>query len=117
MTTTADFYDGRGRHAVWLGSIQGNADPDRVRTVACGRLLLDATDPVTYADAVANLLDVWTDDQHTHGHRPRHRRPSSLPDSHTTSWVYVFDHGQVWITTGRAWRPRRGLETEPERTR
>lgn len=51
MTTTADFYTGHGRHAVWLGSLQGDADPTTVRGVACGRLLLDATDPLTYADA------------------------------------------------------------------
>lgn len=119
MSTKADFYDGRGRHAVWLGSIQGDAD--RVHAVACGRLLMDATDPVAYADAVADLLDAWTADRHGHGYHPRDRSPWLWPDSQTTSWVIAFDHGRVWITTGRAWRPAdttdRGLETEPGRTR
>lgn len=119
MSTKADFYDGSERHAVWLGSIQGDAD--RVHAIACGRLLLDTTDPVTYADAVADLLDAWTDDRHGHGDHPRDSQPWPWPDSQTTSWVIAFDHGRVWITTGRAWRPAdttdRGLETEPGRTR
>jgi hypothetical protein len=71
VTTKADFYDGRGPAAVWLGSLQGDADPETVRTVACGRLVLDATDPFTYADAVTDLLDVWGDDNLGHGHHPR----------------------------------------------
>lgn len=106
---------------MWLGSLQGDANPERLRAVACGRLVFDATDPVTYADAVANLLDVWTNDRHGHGYHPRDGRPWSCPDSHTTSWVYAFDHGRVWITTGRAWQPADttdpGLQAQPERTR
>lgn len=107
MTTTADFYDGRGPHAVWLGSLQGDADPATVRSVACGRLLLDATDPLTYTDAVTDLLDVWTDEDHGHGYHPHGGWPWLWPDSRDTDWVFTFVHGRVWITTGRAWLPAR----------
>jgi hypothetical protein len=81
VTTKADFYDGRGPSAVWLGSLQGDADPETVRTVACGRLVLDATDPFTYADAVTDLLDVWGDDNLGHGHHPHDGWPWLWPDS------------------------------------
>ncbi|ONI71134.1 hypothetical protein ALI144C_52385 [Actinosynnema sp. ALI-1.44] len=103
MTTTADFYDGRGPRAVWLGSLQGDADPATVRGVACGRLLLAATDPLTYSDAVADLLDVWADEDHGHGYQPDGGWPWLWPDSRDTDWVFTFAHGRVWITTGRAW--------------
>lgn len=104
MTSTADFYDGRGPSAVWLGSLQGDADPETLRTVACGRLLLDATDPFTYADAVTDLLHVWVDEDLGHGYHCRDGWPWLWPDSRTTDWVFAFVHGRVWITTGRAWR-------------
>src|SRR5438874_10216968 len=85
VTTKADFYDRRGPSAVWLGSLQGDADPETIRTVACGRLLLDATDPLTYADAITDLLDVWADEGHGHGYHPRHGWPCVLwPDSPDT---------------------------------
>jgi hypothetical protein len=103
VATTADFYDGRGPHAVWLGSLQGAADPATVRSVACGRLLLDATDPLTYADAVTDLLDVWADQDHGHGYHLRCGWPWLWPDSHDMDWVFTVAHGRVWITTGRAW--------------
>lgn len=97
MTTTADFYDGHGRRAVWLGSLQGDADPVTVRTVASGRLALAATDPYTYADAVIDLLDVWADEGLGHGYHPRDGWPWPWPDSRLTDWVYTFDTGAVRI--------------------
>jgi hypothetical protein len=103
MTTKADFYDGIGRHAVWLGSLQGDAHPDTVRAVACGRLLLEATDPLTYTDAVTDLLDVWADEDHGYGYHPRDGWPWPWPDSRETDWVFTFTHGRVQITIGRAW--------------
>jgi hypothetical protein len=105
VTTTADFYDGRGPSAVWLGSLQGDADPETVRAVACGRLVLDATDPFTFADAVIDLLAVWVDEDLGHGYHPREGWPWLWPDSRDTDWVFAFVHGRVWITTGRAWLP------------
>ena len=122
VTTTADFYDGRGTRAVWLGSLQGDADPATVRGLGCGRLLLTATDPLTYADAVADLLDCWPDEDLGHGYHPRDGWPWLWPDSRDTDWVFTFDHGRVWITTGRAWHAHRptdhGLQRDPpDRTR
>lgn len=105
MSTTADFYDGRGPHAVWLGSLQGDAAPDTVRGTGCGRLLLAATDPVTYAEAVADLLDFWPDHDFGHGYHPHDGWPWLWPDSRETDWVFAFDDGRVWITTGHAWCP------------
>jgi hypothetical protein len=84
MTITADFYDGRGRHAVWFGSLQTDADPETVRGVPCGRLLLAAVDPLTFADAVADLLDVWADEGLGHGYHPRDGWP--WPFSELQSW-------------------------------
>jgi hypothetical protein len=103
IMTTADFYTGRGWHAVWLGSLQGDADPETVRGVACGQFLLDASDPVTYADAVTDLLDVWANESLGHAYHPRDGWPGLWPDSRETDWVFTFVHGRVWITTGRAW--------------
>ncbi|MEV6602758.1 hypothetical protein [Kutzneria sp. NPDC051319] len=114
MSTNADFYDGRGPSAVWLGSLQGNADPETVRTVACGWLLLNATDPFTYADAVTDLLDVWADEDLRHGHHPRDGWPWLWPGSTETDWVFTFDHGRVRITTGRAWHARRSAIADYE---
>jgi hypothetical protein len=105
MTTTADFYDQTGPHARWLGSLQGDADPETVRWVACGRLMLAATDPVTFADAVLDLLDVWADENLGHGYYTRDGWPWLWPDSRETDWVFTFAHGRVWITTGGAWQP------------
>jgi hypothetical protein len=105
MTTTADFYDEAAPHARWLGSLQGDADPETLRRIACGRLMLEATDPVTFNDAVLDLLDVWTDENLGHGYHPRDGWPWLWPDSRETDWVFTFDHGRVRITTGRTWRP------------
>lgn len=105
MTTKADFYDGRGPSAVWLGSLQGNADPTTVRTVVYGQLMWNATDPFTYAGAVADLLDAWGDQDLGHGYHPRDGWPWPWPDSRATDWVFAFIHGGVWITTGDAWLP------------
>ncbi|MCP2243306.1 hypothetical protein [Lentzea aerocolonigenes] len=114
MSTKADFFDGSGDQAVWLGSLQGDADPDIIRTVACGRLALDAIDPVTYADAVTDLLDVWDDEDFGYGYHPRDGWPWLQPDSRHTDWVFIFTDGQVQIMAGRAWSaPRRSIGTTP----
>ena len=112
MSTTADFYDQRGPSAVWLASIQGDADPETVRGLGCGRLLLAATDPFTYGDGVADLLDCWIDENLGHGYHPREGWPWLWPDSRDTDWVFTYIHGRVWITTGRAARraPSRALQ-------
>lgn len=85
MSTTADFYDGRGPCAIWLGSLQGDADPDTVRGLGCGRLLLAATDPFTYADAVADVVDCWSDEDLGYGHHPVTGGPGRTATSRTGS--------------------------------
>jgi len=110
LTTHADFYDGPGTGAVWLGSLQGDADPATVFTTPPGRLALTATDPVTYADAVSDLLHVWADEDLGHGYHPANGWPWPWPEGTHTDWVYAFHHGRVWITTGHPTPP-----TEPHR--
>jgi hypothetical protein len=88
-----------------LGSLQGDATPEAIRLVACGRLLLNATDPFTYVDAVSDLLDVWADEGYGHGYHPRDGWPWLWPDSRGTDWVFSFANGRVSLTTGEAWRP------------
>jgi hypothetical protein len=104
MTTTADFYDVQGRHARWLGSLQGDADPETVRGVPCGRLMLEASDPIMFTDAVLDLLDVWRDEDLGHGYRPDDGWPWPWLDSGDTDWVYMFTQGRVSIVAGRAWQ-------------
>ena len=53
---------------------------------------------------MTDRLDAWAEEDHGHGYHPRHGWPCLLwPDSRDTDWVFTFAHGQVWITTGRAW--------------
>jgi hypothetical protein len=105
MSTHADFYDGLGPGARWVGSLQGDADPATVFTVPPGRLALTATDPITYADAVTDLLDVWADENLGHGYHPTHGWPWPWADSSHTDWLYTFHSGRVWITTGHTTTP------------
>lgn len=103
IPTTADFYDETGRHARWLGAIHGNADPETLRALDSGRLMLEATDPTTFADAVLDLLDVFTQQNLGQSHHPRDGWPWSWPDSRSTDWIYLFDRGRAWVITGRIW--------------
>jgi len=81
--------------AVWVGSLQRDADP----ALPLGRLVLGATDPITFADAVTDLLDGWEDEARRFGHHPADGWPWPWPDSTSgTDWVYAFDAGRVWIT-------------------
>lgn len=102
MSTKADFFDGTGHHTVWLGSLQGDADPDTIRTIACGQRALDATDTLTYATAITELLDLWAKEDLCYSYRPRDGWPWLQPDSRHTDWVFTFTDGRVQITTGRA---------------
>ncbi|MFI7676441.1 hypothetical protein [Actinophytocola sp. NPDC049390] len=126
---TADFYDETGRHARWLGALHGNADPESLRGLDCGRLMLEATDPMTFADAVLDLLDVFTGEGLGQSHHPSDGWPWSWPDSRSTDWVYTFNRGRAWVITGRIWsysmprvdlpsrrQPAAAAHTEPEST-
>jgi hypothetical protein len=50
VTTTATFYDGNGRSAILLGTLDGTTDPESLRRTPRGAAVLAATDPMTYAD-------------------------------------------------------------------
>jgi hypothetical protein len=104
MSTTADFYDGRGRHARWLGSLQHDADPAGVLAAPPGRLALAATDPAFFADAVEDLLLVW--EEHTgigDAFPPADGWPWTWSDSAMTDWVYAFDDSHVWARGDQGW--------------
>lgn len=66
--------------------------------------MLEATDPIMFADSVLDLLDIWNDEHLGHGYQPGNGWPWLWIDSGDTDWVYTFIQGRVWITTGRAWR-------------
>jgi hypothetical protein len=104
MSITADFYDGRGPHARWLGSLQHHADPAGVLAAPPGRLALTATDPAAFADAVEDLLLVW--EEHTdigNAFPPADGWPWTWPDSSMTDWVYAFDNGHPWARGDQGW--------------
>lgn len=103
VKTSADFYDETGPRARWLGSLDGHADPETLRGLGVGRLMLEATDPTTFADAVLDLLDVFADEGLGRSHHPRDGWPWSWPDSRGTVWVYTFERGRAWVITGRIW--------------
>jgi hypothetical protein len=72
VTATADFYDGPGR------------------------LAIDATDPMTFADAVADLLEVWADEDLGAAYLPADGW--NPPDQRHADWIYRFHRGRVLIT-------------------
>ncbi|PRY29215.1 hypothetical protein [Umezawaea tangerina] len=115
IPTTADLYDETGRRARWLGALHGNADPETLRALASGRLLLEATDPATFADAVLDLLAVFTERGLGRSHHPRDGWPWSWPHSCTTDWGYIFDRGRAWVITGRIWSYAMPLVDHPPR--
>lgn len=65
--------------------------------------MLEATDPITFTDAVLDLLEIWNDEDLGHSYRPTDGWPWPWPDSGDTDWVCTFTHGHVSIATGRAW--------------
>ena len=85
MGTRADFYDGRGEAALWLGSVawDGYTIPDDI---------VGATDADAYHDAVRSFL-VSRDD----GTLPeRDGWPWPWADSATTDYAYTYDEDRVW---------------------
>lgn len=100
MTTHADFYDAPGPTARWLGSLDGHADPASILATPPGRLALDATDPMSFADAVADLLDVWADEHLGDAYHPA--EGWRQPDQRHADWIYSFHGGRVLITHARS---------------
>jgi hypothetical protein len=107
MTASADFYDGTGPDAVWLGSVHHDANPTGLLETGAGQVLFNATDPLTYVEAVADLLDEWVESCDGLSSHPRDGWPYPSPDSSRADWVIQFHHGRAWITTGHAIRPQR----------
>jgi hypothetical protein len=95
---TAAFYDELGPVARWLGTLAGQVDPASILAVPPGRLVLRAADPMSFADAVADLFDVWADEGLGDTDHPGHG--GTAPEQRHAEWIYRFHRGRVWITTG-----------------
>jgi hypothetical protein len=96
MTTTATFYDGNGRAAVCLGTLTGTTDPESLRRTPYGFAVLTATDPFAYADAVADLFDLWAEEDFGTADHPRDGW--SPPEQCHADWTYTFQQSRVVIT-------------------
>jgi hypothetical protein len=119
MGTRADFYDGRGRDAEWLGSIAWDGYPDGLTPLlprkepswhggperhvsgswAPGGSLLEASTVQEFHERLEHLFN-YRDDVT----RPADGWPWPWDDSDTTDYAYAFEGGKVWISCfGSAW--------------
>ena len=102
MGTRADFYLGRGKDAVWLGSIAWDGYPSAMPTA-----LREASTEEQFCVAVDALSsrDDWT--------APATGWPWPWEDSRTTDYAYAFDDGAAWASCfGRDWF--KASDEEPE---
>lgn len=101
MGTRADFYLGRGKDAVWLGSIawDGYPDglPDELKTAATAEAFCIAV------DKLSKDREDWT--------APASGWPWPWENSRTTDYAYAFDKDTVW---GSAFGHRWFKASEPE---
>lgn len=94
MGTRADFYIGRGEHAVWIGSVawDGYPDgfPDRLWNVKTEDEWVDQLrDVVSYRNDFTDPSQGW---------------PWPWDDSATTDYAYAFDDGKVYASSfGHDW--------------
>lgn len=86
MGTRADFYDGRGLDAEWLGSIAWDGYPGGIP-----RDLLEATDAALFRNQVTIFLASRED-----ATLPERGWPWPWEDSGTTDYAYALDEGKVW---------------------
>lgn len=94
MGTRADFYNGRGRDAQWLGSIAWDGYPEGVPAELLGE---DVSEK--WLEGVAGFLS-GRDDATT----PDRGWPWPWDDSSTTDFAYAFDDGKVWVSNfGTKW--------------
>jgi hypothetical protein len=103
MGTRADFYNGKGKDAEWLGSIAWDGNPGGIE----GDVLRAKTADEFKAalEKFAESRDDWT--------AVDNGWPWPWEDSHTTDYAYAFHGGKVWASCfGHAWFDP--LETEPE---
>ncbi|MEV8438801.1 DUF4192 domain-containing protein [Actinosynnema sp. NPDC051121] len=97
----ADFYDDHDVRSCWLGSVQGHADPESLRTIDSGRRLLEATDLHAFSTAAAEVVDAWADTNDSPRYRPSDGWPWPWRDLRHADWVYTFDGHRVWVATDR----------------
>lgn len=92
MGTRADFYLGRGRDAVWLGSFAWDGDPATVAT----RLSLDAGQHIAseadWRESVAAMLKATADATY-----PEMGWPWPWEDSTTTDYAYAWVHPEAEV--------------------
>lgn len=94
MGTRADFYDGRGRDATWLGSVAWDGYPGGI-----DERILKTTNQDAFREFVTSFVANRDD-----GTEPGQGWPWPWEDSGTTDYAYAFDGGKTWISNyGSAW--------------
>ena len=94
MGTRADFYIGRGKDAMWLGSVAWDGYPDGVLV---GIKLAD--DQKSFLDALETYFNGRNDVS-----TPNDGWPWPWDTSSGTDFAYAFDAGKVWMSHfGSAW--------------
>jgi hypothetical protein len=106
LSTTYDFYLGRGPHTRWLGV----ARLDQCCCVGLDRLA-DGVTPDEYAGLV---LDFLTQVECERGGAAHREDGWPWPTSHGTDWTYAFDDGAVWVAEdSQRWAQRAGEYVPP----
>jgi hypothetical protein len=133
MSTRADFYIGRGPDMQWLGSVGSDGFPDeQLRPTNPAwreyRLLPDVVQravdrPDTYRNmpfaenplATAKTADEFRSAAHElidgrdNGVPTEHGWPWPWNDSSGSNFVYAFDEGELWVSSGGPWyQPHKG---------
>ncbi|MGW5646225.1 hypothetical protein ACWEV3_40230 [Saccharopolyspora sp. NPDC003752] len=102
MSTSFDFYHGRGPNARWLGSTRIY---DRCSCLTRADFA-SAETIQEFAQEVGCLLEDAASLGFGDAHEVRDGWPWRWPTSHGTSLVYAFDKGTVWVSErGSPWRP------------
>lgn len=94
MGTRADFYTGRGRNAVWIGSIAWDGYPEGIENE-----ILKATTEKEFREGIAEHMSARDDFT-----SPEMGWPWPWDDSRITDYSYAFDNGKVWASCfGHKW--------------
>jgi hypothetical protein len=105
MGTRADFYEGRGEQAEWLGSIAWDGYPEGIPEE-----IKRATDSEVFRAALARFRETredWTN--------PEQGWPWPWETSHTTDFSYALDEGKVWASCfGSCWELATEWESRDE---
>jgi len=95
MGTRADFYIGRGKDAIWKGSVAWDGYPNGI-----SQEILKATTEAEFNSALIAYFADDRDDVST----PDMGWPWPWENSQTTDFSYAFDNGKVWASCfGHAW--------------